>query len=469
MKNFSAIPAFPMVCIDSRPHIPAHLARASLPLWNLVRNKEAEIGAETRIRLQVGKIRLLLHVDPVSDAAEADFLRLSPSVLKKTGLEKQKYGFFWDEKNRILRIGPVVGIMAEATRDTLRPFHKQTVFFAQMLEEAAHCGVLAYVFSPSDVKEHRLLLRGSVLKNGRWIQKFFPFPDVVYPRHSGYAVHALRIREKMKNRGASFINPPLIGKWKTFRILSRYPELKEHIPDTERVQTAQSIHDMLEKWQAVFVKPVNGSQGKNIIRIEKGKQEYSYQYQMNQKMHRGSASDLRRVFFRLRRVMSGQTHIVQQQIRLLRVENRVADVRVVVQKNRFNHWQVTGKAFRIGYNGSITSNISSGGYAQPVKRVLNLIFSVPQAEALVEKIDWLALQTAQKLEENMGSIGEFGIDIGVDTDGRVWLIEANLKPGRQVFSLLNDPEGRQRSVRMPLLYARFLAGFEAEKKEGGDV
>ncbi len=421
------------------------------------------------IFLKVGKIQLPLKIFlDTKVRKEALNLRLCPQDMKRLNLQSRRYGFVWEESTRQLRLGPVVGVMSEMQKNVLRPFRKQTLFFKQLLEEAEKCGILAYIFPPSAFQEGKKGLKGYIFRKNQWITDIFPFPDVVYPRHSGYSTYALNIRKKIQMEGAVFINPPLIGKWKTTCWLNQYEDMRQYLPETYKISDFYQIEEMLEKWGAVFLKPITGSQGKNIIRVENGKQEYYFQYQIKEKKYRGRARNLGELKAKLQKIMQDQPFIVQQQIDLLRVNQCVADVRVVVQKNQYNQWQVTGKAFRIGHRGSITSNISAGGYAQSVSKILNDLFPSLRARNIEEKIDEVSLMAARYLEEGIGPTGEFGVDIGVDKNGEIWFIEANLKPGRQVFVLLGDLDGRKRSLRGPLLYARWLAGFEKNIEQGED-
>ena len=51
-----------------------------------------------------------------------------------------------------------------------------------------------------------------------------------------------------------------------------------------------------------------------------------------------------------------------------------------------------------------------------------------------------ALEAARTLENSIDRLGEMGVDIGVDRDGHIWFIEANLKPGRQSQSAASNPD-----------------------------
>jgi hypothetical protein len=56
-----------------------------------------------------------------------------------------------------------------------------------------------------------------------------------------------------------------------------------------------------------------------------------------------------------------------------------------------------------------------------------------------------------------------GIDLGIDIHGKVWFIEANLRPARSLFRLIEEPDMRQQSIINPLLYSRYLAGFTGKE------
>ena len=91
--------------------------------------------------------------------------------------------------------------------------------------------------------------------------------------------------------------------------------------------------------------------------------------------------------------------------------------------------------------------------------------SEEKVNEIIETIRTVALEAARTLENSIGPVGEMGVDIGVDRDGHIWFIEANLKPGRQVFSLLRQTRTRMMTIYKPLLYARYLAGFQEKTVE----
>ncbi len=392
-------------------------------------------------------------------------MNISVSVLKQLHLSaSSKYGICRNDEG--IHLGPVVGIMVDSGSDSSRPFGSQSFFISQLIKFGTAMGQICFAFSTNSVNFSKKNINGYTYGKGGWKRGVFPIPDVVYPREAGYSKPKLQIRKKMQSLGCKFINPTVIGKWENHKILSGHPTLSSYLPDTCLVTSFHHIDRMLRKYGAVYLKPVNGSKGRNIIRVLKRKKSnmYDYQYQASSQPRIGTSNGINGLRHRLSRFMGKQDYIVQQRINLLRVDGNLVDVRILVQKDHTGKWLITGKACRIGRRGSITSNIFSGGSASKVEKVLVKKFSDPiQRERILTEINYLSIEAARALEASTSSMGELGIDIGIDNTGKIWFIEANLRPARQVFTLIGEPATRLRSVQRPLLYARYLAGFSQER------
>ncbi len=413
------------------------------------------------IFLFVGKIysSLKIYLKP------GNFIELSSANFRKYHLtSSRRYGINVDSDG--IHIGPVIGIMAESSKEANRPFSGQSLFISQLITEGNQLGEICFAFNIESINFKSKTIYGYTYGKGGWKKGVFPIPDVIYPRAGAFNSSRLRFRNNLLKMGCKFINPPIIGKWKTHQILSQNPFVKPYLPDTRLLKNFQMLDSMVKKYGSVYMKPIAGSQGRNIIKVIKKKNSslYEYQYQHNSKPRQGitsSVSTLRKV---LKDVMPKQGYIVQKRINLLAVNDQLVDIRVMVQKDHSGQWSVTGKACRIGRKGSITSNISGGGCGRKVSAVLAEKFHDPETrERIMNEIDSLGLLVAESLEATTTSIGELGIDIGVDNDGCIWFIEANLKPARHVFIMIGENNTRIKSVQKPMLYARYLAGFSQER------
>ncbi|MDD2373690.1 MAG: YheC/YheD family protein, partial [Syntrophomonadaceae bacterium] len=388
-------------------------------------------------------------------------LYMNPSLVKKVFLqEDRKYGINFSQDE--IHIGPVVGIIAPKQDSTNRPYGGQTTFFQEIMAGSRKLGQICFAFYFSDIDWNKKIVNGYYHNKNGWQRGKFPLPDVIYPRSKFYVSNQADSRRRLKQAGIKILNPQMVGKWEAYRLFKRNPDMLPYLPETRLVNSFRQVEIMAKKYRAVYLKPVNGTQGKNIIRVNRNRKSpgYCYQYHCNGSLCKGSASDLLQLRKKLRPVMAGRSYLVQKEINLLRYEGGIADIRVMVQKEHNGRWEVTGMACRVGKPGAITSNISGGGSGMRVETVLRKSFhGRKQVNQIIETIIFVAINAALSVEEYLGNCGEAGVDIGVDKYGKVWFIEANLRPARRVFTLIGETQTRQKSIETPLLYARYLAGF----------
>lgn len=446
--------SFPMVTIMVNPK-----QRDGILLISNQLASPFNVGPKETIDFITGQSTHKVSISISQSAKNKKSIYLSPRVLKKMHLKSGRtYGI--SIQNDGIHIGPVVGVMAQTYNKPGRPFGGQSAFIRELILAGHRLGQICYGFSPFSIDWDRKVINGYTYGSNGWVRSTFPIPDVIYPRERGYSPPIQRIRKKLDQMGCKFINPILIGKWNTYKILSKVPELEPYLPETRLITNFQQVNNMVNRHKSVYMKPVNGSKGRNIIKVVKSNSAYRYQYQVNNRIYQGSSRNISSLRTSLRRVMGKRNYIVQKQINLLHSRGSVIDVRVMVQKDHTGKWNITGNICRIGRTGSITSNIAAGGRASHLATVLTHYFKSEEIRKAIEReVKAVALEAAQVLESSVGSIGELGIDIGIDKNARVWFIEANLKPARQVFILVHDHQGRRDSVERPLLYSRYLAGF----------
>jgi glutathione synthase/RimK-type ligase-like ATP-grasp enzyme len=207
---------------------------------------------------------------------------------------------------------------------------------------------------------------------------------------------------------------------------------------------------MLKRHRCVYLKPVYGSGGVGIVRISRHGETYFVRYSGRRTSKAVSAGGLAGALSGI-----GRHYLVQQGLDLAYLRGSTYDVRSIVQKNGDGEWQVTGKAARIGKKYAITSNLHTGGYARTVPAVLQACFP-DRALEIEQEIDQLALRVAEVMDQKAGPLCDLGLDMGIDRQGKVWLIEVNSKPGRKVFRHTGDVEARWRSIETPMAYARYL-------------
>lgn len=218
------------------------------------------------------------------------------------------------------------------------------------------------------------------------------------------------------------------------RAMQKSRVLRSHLPETHRY-APHHLKRMLNRYPSVFVKPENGSQGVGIIRLKRLKRGVDISWDLRNIRVRDHSVSLA-----LRdRMHPRRSYIIQQGIPLAKYRNRLIDIRVYMQKPD-RKWLISGKIVRVGAAGRFITNYSQGGRPVTLEAILGSIYrnNGRRIAATKRKIDQVAFETARILDRVFPGIRILGIDMGLSEDGRVWIIEANTRPGFELFKHLKD-------------------------------
>lgn len=341
----------------------------------------------------------------------------------------------------------ILGIM---THQIHRP--EQYRRHAQVALAETFQGVLVY--TPQGVDLQRKHIRGYLYRNGVWSKKTAAYPEInldigFYPPSS------LRKASLVKGcKQLRFTAYGLGNKCKIQSHLVKSPLLKPLLLPTEQVKTEQQFADFLKKYGSVMLKPINGWGGKGIIKVTMDKDRFK----VEQNYVKPKSMPLSRLGPFLRGVLrNGGRHLVQKWIDIRNHDGNVFDIRALLQKNGEGIWKITGTAVREGKRGVITSNIKSGGSAYDVKAYLKKQFGDEKGEELAKSIAEVSEHIPPFLEKSYKSrLSELGIDLAVDTSGRLWLLEVNIKPGKSIMKLVYGKKAWEQSFRLPFQNARHM-------------
>ncbi|MCC3375705.1 YheC/YheD family protein [Cohnella sp. REN36] len=359
---------------------------------------------------------------------------------------------------------PVLGILTLYLSDR-RGIEDKPVY-EKMIEEGRRLGMNVFVFTPDDVDDVNARINAMIYKpeTKSWHRKWVRFPNLIYDRcriqRSKRFDRLLAFRRKYGH--LAFLNRPLRNKWTVYRTLGKVAAFRDHLPATRLYQSADDVTGLLRKHTLVYVKPINGTGGRGILRIERlASGAYSLQ-----------GRDLNRRIVQPRRVtreqlpaairswnMHGNRYIAQQGLHIKLPSGRVHDYRMLVQKNGSGEWEVTGCAGRVGPPRSITSNLHGGGEAVSMNTLLRQwIDDEDQLSQIRETAEKLGIGVARHLESTYGALCELALDLAIDRRGRVWLLEVNPKPAREVFIQAGEKETYKTAIRRPMEYALWLYG-----------
>ncbi|RXT07179.1 YheC/YheD family protein [Ammoniphilus sp. CFH 90114] len=326
--------------------------------------------------------------------------------------------------------------------------------FRPLFRENRRIEHLLFVFSLRDIHFKRRKIMGYALTEvGRWVKRSFDWPDLVIDKY--FNVKSRLYKRIRKHSFLPFIEQELPGKWEIHHVLHDVRELRQHLPET-RPYHRHTLRKMLRKFSLLYVKPMNGTWGRGIVRIERRRKGYLVVGQINRKRQIRRLLAKKEVFNWMDRWVDRSPFVIQQGLLLYLLPDRVADLRVLIQKNERGYWQITGEAMRIGARQIPVSNLHGGGSGKECSAVLRPLFGKKKGKRILLKCHELSHLVARTIEENYGKMMELGLDFGIDIHGDIWIIEANDKPGRKIFRQIGRLDLFKLANRQALRYASYL-------------
>jgi len=350
-------------------------------------------------------------------------------------------------------LGPFIGILMEESRVSrlrddpcYRPFMRYVHSYDQI-------GGAIMAFSMTGINGEQARISGYMYnpEERRWLKGVFSYPSAIVKR--------IRLPEKLEQvlqdaiNGNRLFNIPNMNKWQMHKLLLSFPELRQHVPDGTLYKSAAELDHFLNIHPNIYVKPVHGCDGVEIMKLSKKSEGLLAMYRTkegnNQLLFKTSTE-----FHQFLRRGSKNTFMLQKELKLISLDERIIDFRLNLVKNQAGEWKGIGLFARYGASGSIISNMSAGGRAKHALKAFRewMRMSSTEAKAYMKQMHVIGLKIVRNLESNGGLYANVGIDFGMDVDRKIWIIEVNtVDPGFSYFEL----EGKLNNM----LYAKRLAGF----------
>ncbi|GAB6927105.1 hypothetical protein JCM10914A_10880 [Paenibacillus sp. JCM 10914] len=214
----------------------------------------------------------------------------------------------------------------------------------------------------------------------------------------------------------------LASKWLKTEALLTDPQVAPYIPATESYG-GDTLVSMLAEHEMVVIKPIVGTGGNGVIRIEKVGTGYLVTYK-KRTVHADTLNSLQNV---LDRMKLKRRYLIQQGIRLARIHGRPLDYRVKVVKGR-GRWEFRAMVGRLAGPGLFVTNICKGGSLLQLRHALRLSLPHIKRRQKRNEMRQLTRQCIAILESSFPGIGELGFDYGLDQDGKIWILEVNTRP-----------------------------------------
>lgn len=272
-----------------------------------------------------------------------------------------------------------------------------------------------------------------VKKRGSLVEKTgeFPAPRVIYLQ-CFVKPDEIKMLEQLPGCQAVFNNIQL-NKWSYYNLL-KDTELQDHLPDTVRMTSEDELNTFLQRYRKVFIKPIRGYSGKGIIRAclsQNG--NVKLVYEKNRKICSEIVDSYKDVWSWL----PNRRYIVQKAVDTFKLDGSPTCIRLHMNKDSSGKWKASTIHLRKARN---TSLLREG------IRTHELLIKYKK------DIVRLGKRICRTLDQKEIHAADLGIDLGIDTEGKLWIFEINTLPNP-----FGPPENYSTAWTKPLEYALFLA------------
>lgn len=243
------------------------------------------------------------------------------------------------------------------------------------------------------------------------------------------------------------------GKLLVNRYLSASRKLKPLIPRTAWFSLS-NLESMMNRFDAVYLKPDVGSLGKGIFRLSRSESGFElYEIKDNLQLY-AAFGTLTEAYEHVDLARTSRL-IIQEAVALERLDGRPYDIRVMVQRRRRGPWVCTGFMVKVGAEGKIVTNYHQGGELITMDRLGDLLaLSAEQTDGRIRQLKRTALRISRTLSARRSGMHEMGIDFAYDDKQRLWVLEVN--SNHPQFHPLKelDPHAYDRMMRFAASYGR---------------
>ena len=321
-------------------------------------------------------------------------------------------------------------------------------------------------FRLKDINPGKSTITAYVLGEGNNYElQVIPKPTVIHNRGLFYTNKSRKKIAALQKEGIILFNGwNQYGKLHVHELLMKNGRLHSHLPETVRATIAH-MNEMMEKYDELIIKPMNGSLGSRIMKVAKvNDEEWEMTYLEKKDKVRESFTNIKWPE-KLMKIVSNPRYMIQQRIPLATYQESPFDLRVSVQRNGDGEWQVSGIVGKVAQRGMFLTNVAKGGtcYTLPV-----LLQDLPHLhpDDVSTNIRQFSIKVAEQLAKHIPDLADIGIDVGITNEGLPMFIECNARDLRITFRNAKMMDEWKETHITPLNYASFLMKSNQKMREG---
>jgi hypothetical protein len=335
---------------------------------------------------------------------------------------------------------PVLGILTDHPYPLPRSFAR----FCSLGEKI---GLQVYFFLPGavDWKSGRLW---AILWNGTtWFRDWVVLPDMIYNqvkyRHIANSHFCLRDLHGFQNRSIPVLNPYYFDRWTVHQTLFEKVCLRPYLPETVCWDYRQdSLSNFLLRHTTLFVKLRHGSKSRGIFRLRYHEGAYELKgLNRSGRIHTGTYDTIEKVVAYLQKSLAKELCLIQKGVSIEDEKGYRSDTRYLLQRSTSEEWEVTCAYRKTASPRHVVTGLASDA--------IHEFLPYPAQDVHATS---LAMKTANQLAKNLGPLCEIALDIGRDSEGRLFLLEADAHYSRHPL----PRKFRILSMSKPLIYAKHI-------------
>ncbi|MFC3039967.1 YheC/YheD family protein [Virgibacillus xinjiangensis] len=310
----------------------------------------------------------------------------------------------------------IVGFM----RNNRKPFK-----MVRLLAKAcAYYDIDLVYFHAKDIDLEKEIIHGKMLINNKWITKEIsppPFVDI-----SPYCFKYEEEFQFLKKNSLLSITENIGSKEQVYNEINKDGAFADLIIPTERGSDFDKFYNFLLRNGTIVIKPAKGVKGKNVFMLSGSGKVYTLSRQQTE--DHITKEELHHFFTK---EIQDNDYLLQKYIHSRTITGDPFDCRIRLEKGEQGKWKTVVYLIRVGTNQKVISNTSQGGSVSKLIPFLEANF--PENKDNIEaSIKEVAAKLPYKLEEIYNQdFGALGLDIGIDTDGKLYLFEVETGPGTE--------------------------------------